>query len=252
MRIALLSDIHGNDIALTAVLNDIEERGGVESFWIMGDLAVLGPAPVKVLEILQKLHNVKIIRGNTDGYICTGIRPRPNLDDVKSNLNLLEKLVELEGNFSWSQGAVTAAGWLEWLSSLPLDMREVLPDGTQVLCVHASPGKDDGSGIHQTMSHQEIDDLLLDCPENLICVGHTHRPFSMHINGKHIINPGSISNPFGEDVRASYAMLDANSTGYTIELLRVDYDQKAVIEILENIQHPARKFISKFLRGEKS
>ena len=43
MRIALLSDIHGNPIALDAVLKDIEGRGGVDTYWILGDMVALGP-----------------------------------------------------------------------------------------------------------------------------------------------------------------------------------------------------------------
>ncbi len=252
MRIALLSDIHGNDIALRAVLEHIEEQGGVAATWILGDLVALGHAPVKVLEMLREVPNVKIIRGNTDSYICNDTRPRPSLDDVKADINLLKQLVEVEGNFSWSKGAVTSAGWLAWLSRLPIEYRDKLPDGTQVLCVHASPGTEDGSGIRESMSQGEIEHLLLGAKEKLICVGHTHRPFRMTVNGKDIVNPGSISNPLGKDVRASYAILETSELGYDIELLRVDYDQQAVIEILEGIRHPARRMIIKHLRGERA
>jgi predicted phosphodiesterase len=48
MRIALLADIHGNQIALSAVLRDIEARGGVNAYWILGDLVALGPQPVQI------------------------------------------------------------------------------------------------------------------------------------------------------------------------------------------------------------
>jgi predicted phosphodiesterase len=202
--------------------------------------------------MLREVPNVKIIRGNTDSYICNDTRPRPSLDDVKADINLLKQLVEVEGNFSWSKGAVTSAGWLAWLSRLPIEYRDKLPDGTQVLCVHASPNKDDGSGINQNMSKSKIDHLLLGAQERLICVGHTHRPFSITVNNKHIVNPGSISNPLGADVRASYAMLEASELGYKVEFLRVDYDQQAVIEILEGIRHPARRLIIKHLRGERA
>jgi putative phosphoesterase len=252
MRIAILSDIHGNDIALRAVLEHIEEQGGVDAYWVLGDLVALGHAPVKVLEMLREVPNVKIIRGNTDSYICNDTRPRPSIDDVKADINLLKQLVEVEGNFSWTKGAVTCAGWLAWLSRLPIEYRDKLPDGTQVLCVHASPGRDDGSGIRESMDQREIEALLLGAQESLICVGHTHRPFSITVNNKHIVNPGSISNPLGKDVRASYAILEASELGYKVELLRVDYNQGAVIEQLEGMRHPARRSIIKHLRGERA
>jgi len=55
MRVALLSDIHGNSIALEAVLNDIALQGGADAYWILGDLVALGPDPVHVLEQLSAL-----------------------------------------------------------------------------------------------------------------------------------------------------------------------------------------------------
>lgn len=249
MRIALLADIHGNDVALEAVLDKIEENGGVDVYWGLGDLVAEGPVPIRVIEILRELP-AEIIRGNTDRYVCTGDRPKLSFEQVQADSNQLQTLVEVEGDFSWCQGAITTAGWLDWLSNLPLEYRTKLPDKTDVLCVHASPGTDDGKGINQSMSQLEIEKLLLDCKENLICVGHTHRPFSIYAHGKHIINPGSVSIPIGEDVRASYAIIDANEHGYQVEHLRVKYDQQAVIESLEQIKHPARRFIIKHLRGE--
>ena len=251
MRIAVISDIHGNDIALDAVLDDIERKGGADVFWVLGDLVAVGHAPIKVLEHLQQITNAIFIRGNTDRYVCTGERPSPDFDEVRSDTTLLGQLVEVEGAFSWAQGAVTVAGWLEWLSALPIEFREQLPDGTLVLCVHASPNRDDGSGINHNMSEHEIEALVSNCEEDLICVGHTHQPFNIYVSGKHILNPGSVSNPVGEDVRACYAMIQADKLGYEVELRRVEYNQQAVIEILERMKHPARRFIIRHLRGER-
>lgn len=247
MKIALLADIHGNDLALQAVLTDIERQGGVDAFWVLGDLAAIGHAPVKVLDILAALPNVKIIRGNTDSYLVTGDRPGPTLPEVVSDPAKLGLLVEMEGNFSWTQGAVTATGWLDWLSDLPLEFRAQLPDGTTVLGVHASPGRDSGPGLLPEDGEAEMEALLLDCPEDLVCVGHTHQPFSLYFRGKHIVNPGSVSNPGGSDPRASFAILTANEDGYQVEHFRVPYDHHKVIEILAQIRHPARRFIMQHL-----
>ncbi len=57
MKIAVLSDIHGNSVALDAVLRDISSQGGVDAYWVLGDLVALGPDPVGVLERLSKLPN---------------------------------------------------------------------------------------------------------------------------------------------------------------------------------------------------
>src|ERR1700733_1502534 len=176
MRIALLSDIHGNDIALNAVLADVIARGGADAYWILGDLVALGPRPVQVLEILAALPNARFIRGNTDRYVGLGDRPSPSLDEVRKNPELLNSLVEVANPFAWTQGMVTAAGWLEWLQGLPLEMTSTLPDGTRFIGVHASPGRDDGPGILPDMAPTEIAELVAGCLADLVCVGHTHRP----------------------------------------------------------------------------
>jgi len=147
MRVALLSDIHGNRVALNAVLADIASQGGVDAYWILGDLVALGPEPVRTLQILSALPNARFIRGNTDRYVCNGDRHSPSIEEAKSNSHLLEALVEIANTFAWTQGMITAGGWLRWLGELPLEMRVTLPDGTRFLGVHASPGQDDGPGI---------------------------------------------------------------------------------------------------------
>ncbi|MFC1997647.1 metallophosphoesterase family protein [Chloroflexota bacterium] len=249
MRIAILADIHGNDIALKAVLDDVKALGEVDGYWILGDLVAIGHAPVKVLESLQDLPNKQIVRGNTDRYVCTGDRPGPTAEQVFAEPGLMNQILEVEGDFCWTQGAVTSAGWLDWLSDLPLEYRTILPDGTRVLCVHASPDKDGGSGIQSKMKQAEIELLLSGCRADLICVGHTHQPFSIQFRAKRIINPGSVSNHVGPDVRASYAILEADENGCEVEFFRVGYDHEKVIDRLEQIKHPARRFIKQHLRG---
>jgi predicted phosphodiesterase len=137
---------------------------------------------------------------------------------------------------------------LDWLSDLPLEFRTKLPDGTSVLCVHASPGQDAGSGISPDTRDHELGALLAGCHADLICVGHTHRPFSRNLAAKRIINPGSVSNPVGLDRRACYAILETDNRGYAIEFYRVAYDYQAVMDILAQINHPGRRLITEHLQ----
>ena len=116
MRIAAFSDIHGNIVALDAVLADIESQGGVDAFWVLGDLVALGPSPVQVLERLVSLPNVRIVRGNTDRYVYTGSdRPFPSIEQARDSPHLLPNLVECAATFSWTQGALTPGAWITWL-----------------------------------------------------------------------------------------------------------------------------------------
>ena len=160
MRIALLADIHGNAIALDAVLADIQREGGVDGYWVLGDLVAIGPDPAGVLERLSALQGLRVIRGNTDRYVAFGDRPGPSIAEVQADATLFKPLIQVAGTFAWTQGMVTAAGWLPWLKALPLDFEIVLPDGTRFLGVHASPGTDDGTGISPASSDQEIESAI--------------------------------------------------------------------------------------------
>lgn len=250
MRIALLSDIHGNCIALEAVLSDIEQRGGADAVWILGDLVAIGHDPVGVLECLSALPNVRCARGNTDRYVCTGERPPPTLDQVWEDPESLLVLLEVEGTFSWTQGAITQGGWLEWLERLPLELREILPDGTHCLGVHAAPGTDDGPGVHPGMSETDLRTLLDHCQADLILVGHTHWPMVCRAAGRHVVNVGSVSNPLPPDLRAGYAVLHADESGYDLHYRRVDYDRDAVIAALKRLRLPGAGFVVKHMCGQ--
>jgi predicted phosphodiesterase len=247
MRIALLSDIHGNEIALNAVLADIASQGGADSYWVLGDLVALGPEPVRTLDILSTLPNVRFTRGNTDRYVCMGHRPSPSIEEAKSNPKLLEALVEVANTFAWTQGMITASGWFEWLQGLPLEMRTTLPDGTRLLGVHASPGCDDGFGIGPDTDEVEVTRLLAGCNADLICVGHTHRPWESRSKEIHLVNLGAVSLSLVEDKYASYVLLNACCKTYTIEHRRVPYDRGAVIDQLKRINHPGRAYLIKHL-----
>ena len=250
MRLAIFSDIHGNSIALDAVLEDIEKSGPFDAHWVLGDLVALGPDPVRVLERLSVLPDVKFVRGNTDRYVFSGDRPPPTIEEAAEDSSKLTALVECAGTFAWTQGVVTNAGWLEWLSELPLEIETTLPDGTRVLGVHSAPGRDDGLGIKVGLSEEELAFVLGDCDADLIIGGHHHRTLDMTVSDRRAINVGSVSNSQPPDLHASYVVLESDRSGYQIEFKRVDYDREAVVDQLIQLRHPARDWIIKHFRGQ--
>jgi putative phosphoesterase len=249
MQIAILADIHGNYRALQAVLADIAGSGGVDGYWILGDLVAIGAEPIAVLEILTTLPNAQIIRGNTDRYVFAGDRPPPTLEEVRADLDLLPVFLEVEADFAWTQGALSVTGWLDWLKALPLAFEQSLPDGSRALGVHAAPGRDAGPGFHPGLSEVEILERLGDCPADLICAGHTHAACDLRAGGRRVINPGSLSNPAGADPRAGYAWLRADAAGYSIEHRQVAYDYRAMLTDLHQLRHPAADFIARHYPG---
>ncbi len=250
MRIAFFSDIHGNAIALDAVLADIQNRGGADAFWVLGDLAAIGPDPVGVLRLLADLPDACFVQGNCDRYLVTGERPGPTLEDAQREPRLLRAALDVASSFSWTQGAVTAAGWVPWLAELPLERRATLPDGTRLLATHVAPGQADGWGVHPALSERELKALVAGCEADLLFVAHTHWALDVQAGDVRVVNVGSVSNPFPPDLRACYTLLETDESGYRLEHHRMDYDREAVIAETEQVLHPARRFIARWLRGE--
>jgi putative phosphoesterase len=247
LKIAIIADIHGNSLALDGVLADIQSAGGVDEYWFLGDYAAIGPDPIGVLERISELPNARFIRGNTDRYIVTGDISWLDFEDTNADLDLF---IHVSRSFAWTTGAVAASGWLPWLEELPLDMNRRLPDGSRVLVVHAAPGTDDSMGVSYNISDEELTKLVSGIEVDLVIVGHTHIPFDRSVGEVRVVNPGSLSNPFPPDLRASYAILQADESGYEITLRRADYDREAFIHAVRQVNHPAADYIIRFMRGE--
>jgi predicted phosphodiesterase len=248
MRLALLSDIHGNSIALDAVLRDVEARGGVDELWFLGDLAALGHDPVTVLQCINALPNAIAIRGNTDRYLVTGERPRPTIEDARADPAKVPVIAEVAASFGWTAGCLSADGWTAWLAGLPSEVRTTLPDGTRVLGVHASPGADEGPGINDD-PEPELAARLAGCGADVVLAGHTHRPVDRRVGTTRAVNLGSVSNPVAPDLRASYVLIEGDRDGHTIEHVRVTYDHDAVVDALEALGHPGRAWLVAHQRG---
>ena len=249
MRIALLADIHGNPIALDAVLADLQAQGGVDATWCVGDYTALGYDPVGVVERLTALSKAVFVRGNTDRYIAAGELPSSPVEAARSDPAHLPALIHVAQSFAWTKGYVTARGWLGWLAALPLERRLALPDGTRLLMVHAAPGTDDGPGITPATPDADLEALLAGCEADLVVVGHNHWPQDRQIGGVRVVNPGSVSNAPALDLRASYALIEASASGYEVTFRRVAYDVQAVIAVLRQSQHPALDYLLRFFEG---
>ncbi len=265
MRVAIFSDVHGNAIALDAVLADIATAGGVDAHWVVGDVTDMGADPAGCIARLQALPNLFIVHGNGDRAVVQSDAPAlavrlPGLspDDIPRELMYLEEA-------AWTRGAISAAGQFDWLAALPLEVRTVLPDGTRVLLVHASPGTDDGIGFRAGQSDAEVHRLLkasgtADRPgesaesmgavgladADLVFVGHTHTPLDRTVDGLRLVNPGSVSNPVTEDPRAMWVLLDADEGGYRMERRFADYDRDAYLRQVTSLRHPAEASIRAF------
>ena len=249
MRAAVFSDVHGNLVALDAVLSAAAAEN-VDEYWIIGDHVAHGPQPAEVLDRIKQLPSVRAVRGNTDRYVLGGSRshliptagPGMSLDEV-------QLLVDAEASQAWTRGAVTARGHWEWLAELPVEQRIELADGTPVLLVHASPGRDDGPGITAEQSEQELldDRRLRDCGASLVFTGHTHWPCDRQLPGVRAVNVGSVSLPYGQNRGATWSLLTSERAGHQLEHRVEPYRLDHVHRAIDSSHHPTPVWLkSKF------
>ncbi len=172
MRIALVSDIHANLVALDAALADIARRG-VDQIVCLGDIADLGPEPRATLARLQALNCV-CVQGNHDPFT--------------------EHFAGLEPVVAWCQAQLSQAQ-LAFLAGLPATHTIELSPGVELLCVHGSPQSYDTQFIATT-----TDDELRawNVGERVVATvcGHTHVQLMRRVDSKTYINVGSVGAPF--------------------------------------------------------
>lgn len=251
MRIALLADIHGNTIALDAVLADAAQQQP-DLYCFVGDL-VDGHDPSGVATRITDLPNARFVAGNTEHYIVSGEGP-PLLraESVRNNPERLLVFQQATASWAWSKGWLCATGWFEWVTALPIEERVELPNGQTLLCVHSTPGYADGPGVGPHTSDAELAELVAGCEAQIVCVGHTHVPFVRQVDGATVINTGPVSNPLMPDLRASYAILDVDAGGFRVHHRRVAYDHDAVIAAVRLSCHPATNFIIDHQLGKRT
>jgi predicted phosphodiesterase len=247
MRLGVLADIHGNEAALRAVLEDADGCR-VDRWWVLGDLALLGPRPAEVLGLLQELPSVQLLRGNCDRYVLTGEQPAPHATaaDAMGRLDLVERYGLMAAGIGWTRGVLDQAGLLGVLERLPGQLRLDGPDGTRVLGVHASPGADDGPGIEPGLPGEQLGQLLAGCAADVVIGGHTHAATDRMAGAVRALNPGSTGLPRRPGA-ASWLILELTGgpghAGLAAEHRTVPFDAAAVARDLRARRHPNAEFL---------
>ena len=252
MRLAVIADIHGNDVALRAVLDDAAGHH-VDRWWALGDLVLFGPRPAEVLELLRGLPGISMLRGNTDRYVLTSEQPEPHATaaDAAGRTDLVARYAAVAAGIGWTRGVLDQAGTLECLAALPPQLRLQFPGGTRVLGVHASPAADDGPGIDPEIPDEQLASLLAVCGADVVLGGHTHYQADRLVGGIHALNPGSTGIPRSPG-QASWLLLhDGDHGRLTAEHHSVPFDVSAVVRDLHRRRHPNTDFVESVLTGQR-
>lgn len=251
MKLGIIADVHGNDVALRAVLKDAE-RLGVDRWWALGDLVLFCPRPAEVLELLLGLPCIAMLRGNTDRYVLTSEQPAPHATaaDAARSVDLVERYAAMAAGTAWTRGVLDQAGLLDVLISLPEQLRLRLPSGTSVLGVHASPRADDGPGIAPHIADEELGALLAESSADVVIGGHTHVATDRAVGGIRALNPGSAGLPRTKGA-ASWLLVEDSGDEMVATHRSVPYDVQAVVSDLRQRRHPNAGFITSILTGDR-
>jgi predicted phosphodiesterase len=223
-RVAVISDIHGNSLALSSVLKDIEDHR-IEKIIVAGDST--GPTNQnQVFKTLCKKRAV-MIRGNGENRIT-----RKNRNRIKED--------------TWKQESYAGNRWVyndletsihNFLEFLPeervIELRGKLP----LRIVHGSPNdKLNAQGIlHEQTSHDSqrlqrvfntisIEEAVKGLKEPVLICGHTHRPWVRTIEDILVVNPGSVGNPCNGDPRSDYAILTWKNNNWNVVHRAISYN----------------------------
>ncbi len=226
MRIALISDIHGNFVSLEAVLADIKKEK-VERTIFLGDAATLGPQPREVLSCLRQL-GCACIMGNHDAFL---VEP-----------NLLESYTEqpwvLEA-VAWCSHTLKPED-LDYLHTFQPYIEIILdseqPKASKLFCFHGSP-RSNVDIILATTPKKKLKKMLKGHKAAIMAGGHTHVQMMRQHNGTLLLNAGSVGMPFKQTPFknsprilpwAEYSIINWDHGTLSVDLRRVPVSLEAI------------------------
>ncbi|RSJ98125.1 metallophosphoesterase [Streptococcus australis] len=235
IKIALLSDIHGNTTALESVLEDAK-RAGVEEYWLLGDILMPGTGRRHLLNLLEELPITVQILGNWEDSLWRAMKGM--LDPSRASHRYLMRhcqyiLEEIRPEE------------IEAMQSLPMQVhREV--SGLIVGITHHLPDKNWGRELIHIGDQKDFDRLVTNPPCDIAVYGHIHQQFFRYgSGGELILNPGSIGQPFflqanlRKDLRAMYAILEFDESGLKdVDFRRVSYDIEKELQLAKDLKLP--------------
>jgi len=228
MRIAVITDIHGNLAALEAALAALESVG-VDGIYCGGDLVGYGPNPNEVCALIQD-RGIPTIYGNYDYAIARNLTDCGCAYVTPHDRELGQKSID------WTLAHANARS-KAFMSELPFDLRFAMGN-QRIRLVHGSPRKvneylfeDKPESLYNRLAGSAECDVLV--------FGHTHKPWIHTYGGVQFVNCGSVGKPKDGDPRAAFAILELVDGRVVASIERVPYDAEAVAQEVEAVGLPS-------------
>lgn len=221
MKIAILSDIHGNHIALNAVLHELR-RESIDQNICLGDVSATGPQPRECLTAVSDLDCL-FVMGNADAWLLD-----PKIDSEKEGDQKIIEEIDL-----WCAEQLDERD----RAKITEFEGEVSLNSLSILAFHGSP-RSYNDAIRAETPASEIEQMLGNCRAKLLLGGHTHQTTVRHLGESLYINPGSVGMPY--EVRrssgevyappwAEYAVIEISDSTTGIEMRRAKVNRDEVI-----------------------
>jgi predicted phosphodiesterase len=220
-RFIVLSDIHGNVVALEAIRKALRAEKP-DFVAIAGDLVLNGPDPVATVDLLRQMESegAAIVGGNTDIAVA-------DFDYAAAFPSMIDGVPEaIQAAAEWAHDEL-GDDRVAWLRRLPAERRLRADDGTMLLVCHASPGSQT-AGFDQALEASIVTERVSRTDARVIGCGHTHLPEIRDLGWKLIVNDGSAGYVFDGEPTASWARIDIADGEINAEIKRTEFDVLAV------------------------
>ena len=234
MRIALLSDIHGNELAFAAALADLRAQGDADELWLLGDYAAAGPRPAECLRRVLELRaergeeRVRCIGGNTDRYLVHGERKRLPAAAAADEFAVQRQAIrEVGANLDWTLAQLSWEEYEFLAAGIGIEIAHEQAGYGWCHGYHAVPGDDEAQLRPETPDDIALD-YLLEREGRLGVGGHIHQQYDRRVGHWRLLNAGSIGASAEKPGRAQWALLEFDGADLRVELRAVPYDVAAL------------------------
>ena len=231
MKLAVLSDVHGNFRALEAVLLDAKALG-VDHILFLGDLVFMGLDPQPCFDLLMANKPLVTIKGNTESNI-EGIKSVNPKDEQEKQWRKFVRYTDIRLK---PESKAIMKGW-------PIVQRGEIGQDPFIFC-HGSPYSYNEPITENIDPTSELYTKLMAEDASVILCGHTHIPADFMLGDKRIINPGAVGYSFDGDLRASYAFLDIHSNKINATIRRIEYERELYMNEVRHASHSFKFFSS--------
>lgn len=231
MRVAVISDIHGNIYSLMRVLDDISEQR-VDKIICLGDLVGYGPHPNEVISLIQR-REMPCLKGNYDVSVVDG------------EFSFIRETSVNSFSLPWTIEETRMSNKY-FLNTLPKELNYEF-ENIKFKFVHGSP-----NAINEYLfeDNDNIKEIIDNMSEDILVCAHTHIPYVKDFENKKIINVGSVGKPKIGNPNGTYALIEVVDGQVLTKIREVEYEYNKIVKDMQILNFPSQ-LINSYKTGKE-